>query len=147
MPEVLVLTTAIGTIHLMIAHTIYLYQESINYPINGHLVQTWSIKRVARLPILPVNLNTKDLSIVIYDERNANRLPAYHRLDIAATYKPNRKPDKRWKGEWIFSIYNLYNRMNAASITFNQNYNTGVNEALRTSIFGIIPSITYNFKF
>ena len=37
--------------------------------------------------------------------------------------------------------------MNAASITFNQNYNTGVNEALRTSIFGIIPSITYNFKF
>ena len=86
-------------------------------------------------------------SIVIYDERNANRLPAYHRLDIAATYKPNRRPDKRWKGEWVFSIYNLYNRMNAASITFNQNYNTGVNEALRTSIFGIIPSITYNFKF
>ena len=86
-------------------------------------------------------------SIVIFNERNADRLPAYHRLDISATYKPNRKPNKQWKGEWVFSIYNLYNRQNAASISFNQNYNTGVNEALRTTIFGIIPSVTYNFKF
>ena len=86
-------------------------------------------------------------SVVIYNNRNANRLPAYHRLDVSATYKPNRKPDKQWKGEWVFSIYNMYNRRNAASITFGQNYNTGANEATRTSIFGIIPSITYNFKF
>ncbi|MCF6347126.1 MAG: TonB-dependent receptor [Flavobacteriaceae bacterium] len=86
-------------------------------------------------------------SVVVYDERNANRLPAYHRMDVSATYKPNRKPSKQWKGEWVFSIYNLYNRRNAASITFSQNFNTGANEALRTSIFGIIPSVTYNFKF
>ena len=86
-------------------------------------------------------------SVVIYNERNADRLPAYHRLDVSATYKPNRKPNKQWKGEWVFSIYNLYNRQNAASISFNQDYNTGVNEALRTTIFGIIPSVTYNFKF
>ena len=87
------------------------------------------------------------LSIASYSNRNESRLPAYHRLDISAIYTPNRKPDKRWKGEWVFGIYNVYNRKNAAAISFNQNETTGQNEATRTAIFGIIPSITYNFKF
>ena len=87
------------------------------------------------------------ISIASYSDRNANRLPAYHRIDISATYTPNKKPDNRWKGEWVFGIYNLYNRKNAASISFAQNTDTGINEATRTAIFGIIPSITYNFKF
>lgn len=87
------------------------------------------------------------ISVASYAQRNENRLPAYHRLDVSATYKPNRKPDARWKGEWVFSIYNLYNRENAASITFGQNRDTGSNEATRTSIFGIVPSVSYNFKF
>src|SRR5690606_9109246 len=82
-----------------------------------------------------------------YESRNASRLPAYHHLDLSATYLP--KPDKKkgWQGEWVFSVYNLYNRMNAASINFRQNEDTGANEAVRLSIFGIIPSVTYNFKF
>ena len=87
------------------------------------------------------------LSVATYSDRNANRLPAYHRLDLSATYTPNRKPNNRWKGEWVFGLYNVYNRRNAASITFNQNNDTGFNEATRISIFGIIPSVTYNFKF
>jgi hypothetical protein len=88
-----------------------------------------------------------DVSIASYAERNANRLPSYNRLDISATFRPNRKPSNRWKGEFVFGIYNVYNRMNAASITFGQNRQTGVNEATRTAIFGIVPSVTYNFKF
>ncbi|CDF81242.1 TonB-dependent receptor [Formosa agariphila KMM 3901] len=87
------------------------------------------------------------LSSPVYDSRNSNRLPAYNRLDLAATFKPNNKPDARWKGEWVFSIYNVYDRKNAASISFGQNLETGVNEATRTAIFGIVPSVTYNFKF
>ncbi len=87
------------------------------------------------------------LSIATYADRNSDRLPAYHRLDISATYRPNRKPNKRWKGEWVFGIYNVYNQKNAASISFGQNVETGANEATRTAIFGIVPSITYNFKF
>ncbi len=87
------------------------------------------------------------MSISSYAERNANRLPAYHRLDISAIFKPNRKPLNKWKGEFVFGIYNVYNRMNAASITFGQNRETGRNEATRTAIFGIVPSVTYNFKF
>ena len=87
------------------------------------------------------------LSINSYSNRNSDRLPAYHRLDIAATYTPSGNSKRKWKSEWVFGIYNVYNRMNAASITFNQNMTTGLNEATRLTIFGIIPSITYNFKF
>jgi len=87
------------------------------------------------------------LSVATYDNRNANRLPAYHRLDISATLTPRKNKGRKWKGEWIFGIYNVYNRKNAASISFGQNDTTGSNEAIRTSIFGIIPSVSYNFKF
>jgi hypothetical protein len=88
-----------------------------------------------------------DITIPNYGLRNEDNLPAYHHLDVSATYVP--KPDKKkgWQGEWVFSIYNLYNRKNAASITFRQNEDTAKNEAVRLSIFGIIPSVTYNFKF
>ncbi|MEM9686129.1 MAG: TonB-dependent receptor [Bacteroidota bacterium] len=89
----------------------------------------------------------EDIAVPSFGLRNGNRLPAYHRIDIAATHTPKAKRPKRWQGEWVFSIYNLYNRRNAASISFRENRNTLVNEAVRLSIFGIIPSVTYNFKF
>lgn len=79
--------------------------------------------------------------------RNENRLPAYHHLDISATYTPKPKKQKGWQGEWVFSVYNIYNRLNASSINFRQNADTGTNEAVKFSIFGIVPSVTYNFKF
>ncbi len=87
------------------------------------------------------------ITIPSYGLRNEDRLPAYHHLDISATYTP--KPDKKkgWQGEWVFSIYNLYGRANAASINFRQDELTGKNEAVRLSIFGIVPGISYNFKF
>ncbi|MGF1556482.1 TonB-dependent receptor [Paucihalobacter sp.] len=87
------------------------------------------------------------LSVPSFESRNASRLPSYHRLDVSAIYNPKPDSTKRWKGEWVFSIYNAYNRRNAASIDFRQNRNTGQNEAVRLAIFGIIPSVTYNFKF
>jgi hypothetical protein len=87
------------------------------------------------------------LSVPIYGFRNQERLPDYHRLDLSAKLLTKQKPGSSFQGEWVFSIYNAYNRMNAASINFRQNNETGANEAIRTSIFGIIPSVTYNFKF
>ncbi|MNP96712.1 TonB-dependent Receptor Plug Domain protein [compost metagenome] len=87
------------------------------------------------------------ISVPSYGLRNENRLPAYHHLDIAATLTPRKNKDRNWKGEWVFSIYNLYNRKNAASINFRQNVDTGYNEAVKTSIFGIVPAVSYNFKF
>ncbi len=87
------------------------------------------------------------LSIPYYGLRNKERLPAYHRLDIAATLTPRKNKGRKKQAEWVFSIYNLYSRRNAASINFRRNQDTGANEAIRTSIFGIVPAVTYNFKF
>ncbi|WP_338410574.1 TonB-dependent receptor [uncultured Flavobacterium sp.] len=87
------------------------------------------------------------LTIPSYSERNSANLPIYHRLDLSATMTPKNNEGKKIKGEWVFGIYNLYSRKNAASISFRQNQDTGNNEAVRLSIFGIVPSITYNFKF
>ena len=87
------------------------------------------------------------ITIPSYGLRNENKLPTYHHLDISATYVPKHNKKKRWQGEWVFSIYNLYGRKNAASISFRQNETTGSNEAIRLSIFGIVPGISYNFKF
>ncbi|MCG2611750.1 TonB-dependent receptor [Flavobacterium sp. SM15] len=87
------------------------------------------------------------ITVPSYNSRNADRLPLYHHLDVSATLTTKQKREKRFKSEWVFSIYNLYSRKNAASISFRQNYETGANEAVRLSIFGIVPSVTYNFKF
>lgn len=82
-----------------------------------------------------------------YGFRNEQRLPSYHRVDVSATLTPKMNKGRKWQSEWVFSVYNLYNRRNAASINFRQNQDTGTNEAVRTSIFGAVPSVTYNFKF
>ena len=89
----------------------------------------------------------QDIVVPSYGLRNENRLPIYNHLDLSATLTPHKNGDKSWNSEWVFSIYNVYNRKNAASISFQQNSDTGNNEALRTSIFGIVPAVSYNFKF
>lgn len=86
------------------------------------------------------------LTIPYYGLRNKQRLPAYNRIDVSATLTPKKNKNRKIKGEWVFSLYNVYNRRNAASINFRSNDDTGANEAVRTSIFGIVPAVTYNFK-
>ena len=88
----------------------------------------------------------QNFSIPNFEQRNSSRLTNYHRLDLAANYTPDQK-GRPYTGKWVFSVFNAYNRQNAANIRFQQNIETGQNEAIRLSIFGIIPSITYNFKF
>jgi hypothetical protein len=87
------------------------------------------------------------ITIPSYGARNENNLPLYHHLDLSATYNPKADKTKGWKGEWVFSVYNIYNRKNAASISFRENATSGSNEAVRLSIFGAVPSVSYNFKF
>lgn len=87
------------------------------------------------------------ITVPVFSGRNEENLPTYHRLDVSATLTPTKNKGRKWQAEWVFGIYNLYNRQNAASITFRQNQETGSNEALRLSIFGIVPSATYNIKF
>lgn len=82
----------------------------------------------------------------IYTERNAYRMPNYHRLDLALTWQ--RKNTEKFESSWNFSIYNVYARENAYSITFRQNADDpNKTEAVQTTLFKLVPAITYNFKF
>ena len=87
-----------------------------------------------------------NLNVPNYGKRNSQRLPNYHRMDINLTLTPEKK-NKKIEGSWVFGIYNLYDRDNASSIIFRRNNETLKNEAVQISIFGIVPSVTYNFKF
>jgi hypothetical protein len=80
------------------------------------------------------------------NDRNNVRNPNYHRLDLSATY--TKKKTGKWESNWVFSVYNAYNRRNPFSIYFENNYqNTGINQAIQFSVIGsIVPAISYNFK-
>jgi hypothetical protein len=82
----------------------------------------------------------------LYTKRNAYRMPGYHRLDLGATLQL--KKHRRFSSELNFSLYNAYGRQNAYQITFRQGKNDpNKTEAVRTSLFTFVPSISYNFKF
>ncbi|MCU0422216.1 MAG: TonB-dependent receptor [Bacteroidia bacterium] len=87
--------------------------------------------------------------VVEYGKRNSARIPAYHRFDVSLTLNRKIIPGKVYKNEsnWVFSIYNLYGRRNPYSIDFRTNPDTGKNEAVKTYLFRMVPSVTYNFKF
>ncbi len=86
-----------------------------------------------------------------YSNINQYRLPAYHRLDLAATLTPRKNENRKWHSEWVFGIYNVYSRQNPYFIYFDQSgnpYDGSLKiQAKQVSIFPVIPSITYNFKF
>jgi len=84
----------------------------------------------------------------IYSTRNGFRLPDYHRMDLAVTYKTKKKEGRRFRGEWNLSIYNVYNRKNAWLINFEpEEDNPDELYAEKVYLFPIIPSISYNFYF
>jgi hypothetical protein len=88
------------------------------------------------------------------NERNNVRIPDYHRLDLSITIDPKPNSNKRWKGQWVIGVYNVYSRRNPFTIFFRQDTdripvgNPINTEAVRLSVVGnFIPSISYNFKF
>ena len=96
--------------------------------------------------------------VPLYGEvRNNYRIPAYHRADIGVTIKSKERPDKNFKSNWNFSVYNLYNRENPYAIYFdvveqedlekNPGAVVGETAAFQTTLFKIIPAITWNFEF
>ena len=84
----------------------------------------------------------------IYNKRNTDSMPDYHRLDLSVTYRTKgRASGKRWSGEWNLSLYNAYSRHNAWSIAFNYNVEEDKPEARKVYLFTIVPSVSYNIKF
>ncbi|MFP4092870.1 MAG: TonB-dependent receptor [Cyclobacteriaceae bacterium] len=101
-------------------------------------------------------------SIPFYDplRRNAYRMPDFHRMDLSVVLEGKKKEGRRWEDSWSFSVYNAYARKNPFTITFEEVYNedpdfepedgeivSSRQAAVKTYLFSIIPSVTYNFKF
>ena len=85
-------------------------------------------------------------NIYQYANRNANRMPDYHRLDLSVTYENKNK--KNNVGSWNFSLYNVYGRENAYRISFQDDpLDNSKTQIIQTALFRWVPSITYNFKF
>jgi len=85
--------------------------------------------------------------VPIYSGRNEYRYPAYHRLDLSATWKLS-PPNKRFKSEMNFSLYNAYGRKNVWTILFRQEPNNpDMLYADKIYLFRFIPSVTWNFSF
>ncbi len=85
-----------------------------------------------------------------FSKVNAYRVPAYHRLDISATYTPQHTKAHRWQGSWNFSIYNVYNHMNPYFLYVDNSGTTSAGISLKVYevyILPFMPSVTYNFKF
>lgn len=98
-------------------------------------------------------------TVPIFGDKNNDRLPDYHRLDLSVTFRIN-KPEKRYKHSLVLTLYNAYGRKNPISENFDKIFDDngnivvpanmdGSNEIIPTSIsvIGFVPSITYNFKF
>jgi len=84
--------------------------------------------------------------VYLFTDRNGDRMPDYHRLDLGLTWVL--KDAEKWHSDITFSAYNVYNRKNAYTITFQESeVNPGQTEAVRLALFGIVPSVTWNFKF
>ena len=86
----------------------------------------------------------EDVLVNVYSNRNADRMPDYHRLDLGVRWLLRAKRMKQ--NELNFSLYNAYNRKNAYSIRFDTN-EQGQAQATKLSLFGMVPSITWNFSF
>lgn len=81
-----------------------------------------------------------------YSSRNGYTMPAHHRLDLSVTWQERKK--RKWQGEWVLSIYNAYSRKNVFALYVTQEEtNYAYIEISQVNLGGIIPSLTYNFKF
>ncbi len=84
--------------------------------------------------------------VYYYGARNSNRLPAYNRLDIGATLLA--KKTAKYESSWTFSIYNVYGQSNPYDIIFQADpNNANKTQVQQTTLFKMVPSVTYNFKF
>ncbi len=110
------------------------------------LAATW-VFNTGSAVTFPSGKYTVDGQVVfLYTERNGYRMPAYHRMDIGATWQ--RKKTDKFESSWNFSIYNVYAHENAYTISFREDPNDPTKtQAVQTSLFRLIPSISYNFRF
>lgn len=91
--------------------------------------------------------------ITEYSDRNAYRMPPYHRLDLSVDWTIAKR--KRFETGLNLSVYNVYNRKNPFFIFIETKVDVNPAEGspsiamqgYQMSLFPILPSLTWNFKF
>lgn len=127
------------------------YELSPKWTLGGNF--TYATGRPITLPTGKYSYGNYQVNL--YSERNGYRLPDFHRMDIAATYTPTRKKDRRWENTWVFGVYNAYNRQNPFTIyTRTKQDKDGKiigdgteKEARLVYLFSVLPYATWSFKF
>jgi hypothetical protein len=122
----------------------------LNYKINTRwMVSANWIYATGNPLTFPIGRAEIDGKIIpIYSARNAYRYQAYHRLDLSVTLFSKPHPGKKFSWDLNASVYNVYDRHNTWAIEFTQdNVNPNVTDAEKVYLFGIIPSLTFNFHF
>ena len=126
--------------------------NNISVVLNFQLAKRWSISaNWVYATGAPVTFPTGRATIAgkiipIYSDRNAYRYPDYHRLDLSVTFASKEKPHRKFTWDLNFSVYNAYDRHNTWSINFVQdNVDPNTTYAEKIYLFGIIPSVTFNF--
>jgi hypothetical protein len=121
-----------------------IYKKNQRWTFSGTFV--YSTGNAVTFPSGKYRVNNQ--TTFLYTERNGYRMPAYHRLDLAATLEGKHNKVRKLQTSWTFGVYNAYGRQNAYSIEFKDDPNDPSKTiAVQTSLFTIIPSITWNFKF
>ncbi len=127
------------------ASVVFLYDISKRLTLGA----TWVYATGSALTLPEARYTIEGQIVSDYGDRNSFRMDAYHRMDLSLTLKG--KEEKRFKSNWIFSIYNVYNRKNPYFIYFATEgdiYSGTLDiQAKQVSLFGILPSIAWNFKF
>ncbi|MCS7085424.1 MAG: TonB-dependent receptor [Bacteroidia bacterium] len=126
-------------------------RHDFSFVVNWEINARWSVGATwiygTGLPItLPSGKYRMDGYVVgVYTGRNEYRMPDQHRLDVSATLFG--RSEKRWRSSWNFSVYNVYFRKNPWAIFLRTSPDGQSQNAVKIYLFGIVPSITYNFEF
>ncbi len=131
---------------------------TINF--EGDKYNTWSFNFTAQSgrPYTVANsvFALEDINVPIFIERNNARLRPYHRLDFSWKVKYGRNPNRKWVGDWTFTIYNVYSRRNPFNLYYSQRQGAVDSDVFLGSPLGTYElsvmnsplfAVTYNFVF
>ncbi len=100
----------------------------------------------------PISLPTSVLTfegkqVPLFTERNSNRMPDYHRLDLVVTLKNRTRITKKNSDRWVLTLYNVYGRDNVATIFFASQDDLPTQSFSLINVGNIVPTLTYKFEF
>ncbi len=136
------------------------YPSSYDRPNDFSLTLSYRLNKALRLSMSWVYLTGQPVTfpvsrfqyshtiVPVYSRRNSYRMADYHRLDLALIWDLQNKKPKKWHNQLNFSIYNAYNRKNPWVINFQNDPEVpNTTYAEMTYLFGVVPTVAYNFKF